>query len=90
MRCGSGGEAKAEAGMSEGNGSRHGQSAEGTRTCAVLRVRGKGKRSGREAEAGAKRERSECGGGTGEKRESVEVSRASKDLDNPIFPVTIA
>ena len=58
--------------------------------CAVLRVRGKGKRSRREAEAGAKRERSECGGGTGEKRESVEVSRASKDLDNPIFPVTIA
>ena len=64
--------------------------AERKRTCAVLRVRGKGKRSGREAEAGAKRERSECGGGTGEKRESVEVSRASKDLDNPIFPVTIA
>ena len=64
--------------------------AERKRTCAVLRVRGKGKRSGREAEAGAKRERSECGGGTEEKRESVEGSRASKDLDNPIFPVTIA
>ena len=50
----------------------------------------KGKRSGRDAEAGAERERSESVGGTEEKRESVEESEAARDLDNPIFPVTIA
>ena len=95
-------EAKPEEPVRSGQGRRSGNveaSSEGKswsdgakrkRTCAVLRVRGKGKRSGREAEAGAKRKRSESGGGTGEKRESVEGSRASKDLDNPIFPVTIA
>ena len=60
------------------------------RTCAVLRVRGRGSEAEGNAEAGAERERCECGGGTVGKRESVEVSRASKDLDNPIFPVTIA
>ena len=42
----------------------------------------KGKRSGRETQAKAKREQS--------RREGKSGSGTTRDLDNPIFPVTIA
>ena len=72
--------------MSKSDGRSHGQAEGITRTCAVLRVRGKGSEAKRNEREAKRRDPGE------REAEQTERGRQSgaRHLDNPIFPVTIA
>ncbi len=77
--------------MSKGEDRSHGQAEGITRTCAVLRVRGKGRRSGANQRSRSKEKPSEAARGSAKRSQNASEGKAkASHLDNPIFPVTIA